>query len=132
MHIRSSSHARCGLSAAAAERGVPSVLVCSGLPSSQCANFMRTTALAGFQSEGAGRGTVAAVAAARLSGSSLRVPPWAVALRRGARDGAGPVYIVVGDGGNREGLAETYDEPQPEWSAFRCAGGARGAERAAA
>jgi hypothetical protein len=30
------------------------------------------------------------------------------------------VYIVIGDGGNREGLADTYDEPQPEWSAFRC------------
>lgn len=31
----------------------------------------------------------------------------------------GPVYWVVGDGGNREGLAPTYIDPQPAWSAFR-------------
>lgn len=31
----------------------------------------------------------------------------------------GPVYWVVGDGGNREGLAPTYINPQPVWSAFR-------------
>ncbi|OQS06871.1 purple acid phosphatase 20-like [Thraustotheca clavata] len=31
----------------------------------------------------------------------------------------GPVYVVVGDGGNREGLADTFIEPKPEWSAFR-------------
>ena len=29
------------------------------------------------------------------------------------------MHIVIGDGGNREGLADTYDEPQPEWSAYR-------------
>jgi len=39
--------------------------------------------------------------------------------RRGVRDDCGPVHIVIGDGGNREGLADSYDEPQPEWSAFR-------------
>lgn len=31
----------------------------------------------------------------------------------------GIVYWVVGDGGNREGLAPTYIDPQPAWSAFR-------------
>lgn len=31
----------------------------------------------------------------------------------------GIVYIVIGDGGNREGHAATYSNPQPEWSAFR-------------
>uniref|UniRef100_K3WGB9 Purple acid phosphatase n=1 Tax=Globisporangium ultimum (strain ATCC 200006 / CBS 805.95 / DAOM BR144) TaxID=431595 RepID=K3WGB9_GLOUD len=31
----------------------------------------------------------------------------------------GIVYWVVGDGGNREGLAPTYLDPQPSWSAFR-------------
>ncbi|OWZ23938.1 Iron(III)-zinc(II) purple acid phosphatase [Phytophthora megakarya] len=31
----------------------------------------------------------------------------------------GPVYVVLGDAGNREGLAPTYFDPQPEWSAFR-------------
>ncbi len=35
------------------------------------------------------------------------------------RDECGPVHIVIGDGGNREGLAEVYDEPQPDWSAYR-------------
>ena len=29
------------------------------------------------------------------------------------------MHIVIGDGGNREGLAEVYDEPQPDWSAYR-------------
>ena len=38
---------------------------------------------------------------------------------RGESDDCGPVHIVIGDGGNREGLADTYDEPQPEWSAYR-------------
>uniref|UniRef100_A0AAV1T108 Purple acid phosphatase n=1 Tax=Peronospora matthiolae TaxID=2874970 RepID=A0AAV1T108_9STRA len=31
----------------------------------------------------------------------------------------GPMYIVLGDAGNREGLAPTYYDPQPEWSAYR-------------
>jgi hypothetical protein len=31
----------------------------------------------------------------------------------------GIVYIVVGDGGNREGLATDYIQPAPLWSAFR-------------
>jgi hypothetical protein len=31
----------------------------------------------------------------------------------------GPTYINIGDGGNREGLARDYFDPQPEWSAFR-------------
>ncbi|OQR85020.1 purple acid phosphatase 20-like [Achlya hypogyna] len=31
----------------------------------------------------------------------------------------GPIYITIGDGGNREGLADTFIEPAPAWSAFR-------------
>jgi hypothetical protein len=31
----------------------------------------------------------------------------------------GIVYVVIGDGGNREGHAATYSNPQPSWSAFR-------------
>ncbi|TMW56384.1 hypothetical protein Poli38472_006394 [Pythium oligandrum] len=31
----------------------------------------------------------------------------------------GIVYVVLGDGGNREGLAPTYIHPKPAWSAFR-------------
>ncbi|KAK9122764.1 hypothetical protein Sjap_012366 [Stephania japonica] len=31
----------------------------------------------------------------------------------------GPVYINIGDGGNREGLASEYTTPQPKISAFR-------------
>ncbi|CAL8470424.1 g9966 [Coccomyxa elongata] len=38
---------------------------------------------------------------------------------KGERHECGPVYINIGDGGNREGLAETYDDPQPGWSAYR-------------
>ena len=32
---------------------------------------------------------------------------------------AGPTYITIGDGGNIEGHATSYQEPQPAWSAFR-------------
>lgn len=31
----------------------------------------------------------------------------------------GVVYVVLGDGGNREGLTPTYIHPKPKWSAFR-------------
>lgn len=31
----------------------------------------------------------------------------------------GTIYITIGDGGNKEGHADTYLEPTPEWSAFR-------------
>ncbi|CAN8232475.1 unnamed protein product [Cochlearia groenlandica] len=34
-------------------------------------------------------------------------------------DKSAPVYITVGDGGNQEGLASRFKEPQPEYSAFR-------------
>ncbi|XP_019424868.1 PREDICTED: probable purple acid phosphatase 20 [Lupinus angustifolius] len=34
-------------------------------------------------------------------------------------DNCGPVYINIGDGGNREGLATKYIDPQPEISLFR-------------
>lgn len=40
-----------------------------------------------------------------------------VARRRA--DARGPLHIVVGDGGNREGLSEHYLDPAPRWSAFR-------------
>ncbi|XP_052488738.1 bifunctional purple acid phosphatase 26 isoform X2 [Gossypium raimondii] len=30
-----------------------------------------------------------------------------------------PVYVTVGDGGNQEGLAGRFQDPQPEYSAFR-------------
>ncbi|CAN1277281.1 Probable purple acid phosphatase 20 [Linum perenne] len=34
-------------------------------------------------------------------------------------DDCGPIYITIGDGGNREGLATNYMDPQPEISKFR-------------
>ncbi|XP_030510564.1 bifunctional purple acid phosphatase 26 isoform X1 [Cannabis sativa] len=34
-------------------------------------------------------------------------------------DKSAPVYITVGDGGNQEGLADRFLDPQPEYSAFR-------------
>ncbi|XP_062182776.1 probable purple acid phosphatase 20 isoform X2 [Phragmites australis] len=37
----------------------------------------------------------------------------------GREDPCGPVYVTIGDGGNREGLAEKYVDPQPKISAFR-------------
>lgn len=30
-----------------------------------------------------------------------------------------PYYITIGDGGNKEGLADEWVEPQPDWSSFR-------------
>jgi predicted phosphohydrolase len=35
-------------------------------------------------------------------------------------DGA-PYYITIGDGGNKEGLADEWIEPQPDWSVYRMA-----------
>ena len=40
-----------------------------------------------------------------------------VARRRA--DERGPVHVVVGDAGNREGLSANYLDPAPKWSAFR-------------
>ncbi|KQJ92251.1 probable purple acid phosphatase 20 isoform X1 [Brachypodium distachyon] len=37
----------------------------------------------------------------------------------GEEDPCAPVYVTIGDGGNREGLAEDFVEPQPKASAFR-------------
>ncbi|KAL5547747.1 hypothetical protein UlMin_002978 [Ulmus minor] len=34
-------------------------------------------------------------------------------------DKSAPVYITVGDGGNKAGLASRFRDPQPEYSAFR-------------
>ncbi|KAK4727780.1 hypothetical protein R3W88_032697 [Solanum pinnatisectum] len=34
-------------------------------------------------------------------------------------DKTAPVYITVGDGGNKEGLAARFRDPQPDYSAFR-------------
>lgn len=34
-------------------------------------------------------------------------------------DNCGPMYINIGDGGNREGLASRYKDPQPNISVFR-------------
>ncbi|THG17836.1 hypothetical protein TEA_011376 [Camellia sinensis var. sinensis] len=34
-------------------------------------------------------------------------------------DNSAPVYITVGDGGNQEGLAGRFRDPQPDYSAFR-------------
>lgn len=36
-----------------------------------------------------------------------------------AADPCGPVYITIGDGGNREGLAMTFEEPAPPISMYR-------------
>ncbi|KAJ9147019.1 hypothetical protein P3X46_029225 [Hevea brasiliensis] len=35
------------------------------------------------------------------------------------KDTSAPVYITIGDGGNIEGLANSFTEPQPSYSAFR-------------
>jgi hypothetical protein len=37
----------------------------------------------------------------------------------GKEDPCAPVYVTIGDGGNREGLADKYIDPQPAISAFR-------------
>ncbi|WJZ93630.1 hypothetical protein VitviT2T_012556 [Vitis vinifera] len=38
---------------------------------------------------------------------------------QGKTDKCGPVYITIGDGGNREGLATKYIDPKPDISLFR-------------
>ncbi|KAK3118406.1 hypothetical protein QOZ80_9BG0698590 [Eleusine coracana subsp. coracana] len=38
---------------------------------------------------------------------------------KGKPDPCGPVYVTIGDGGNREGLAKSYVDPAPAVSAFR-------------
>ncbi|RVW48141.1 putative purple acid phosphatase 20 [Vitis vinifera] len=38
---------------------------------------------------------------------------------QGKTDKCGPVYITIGDGGNREGLATKYNDPKPDISLFR-------------
>jgi hypothetical protein len=38
---------------------------------------------------------------------------------QGKLNSEGPHYLNIGDGGNREGLAAHYYDPQPDWSAFR-------------
>uniref|UniRef100_A0A804R8U9 Purple acid phosphatase C-terminal domain-containing protein n=1 Tax=Zea mays TaxID=4577 RepID=A0A804R8U9_MAIZE len=37
----------------------------------------------------------------------------------GKEDPCGPVYVTIGDGGNREGLADKFIDPQPSISVFR-------------
>ncbi|KAK2387243.1 purple acid phosphatase [Trifolium repens] len=37
----------------------------------------------------------------------------------GKLDPCGAVHITIGDGGNKEGLAQKYIDPQPIWSEFR-------------
>ena len=34
-------------------------------------------------------------------------------------DSKGTIYITIGDGGNKEGHAEDYVQPTPDWSAYR-------------
>ncbi|KAF4389283.1 hypothetical protein CsatB_026311 [Cannabis sativa] len=40
-------------------------------------------------------------------------------VNNGRSDRCGAVHITIGDGGNGEGLAHKYKNPQPEWSEFR-------------
>ncbi|XP_031249538.1 purple acid phosphatase 18 [Pistacia vera] len=40
-------------------------------------------------------------------------------INKGKPDPCGAVHITIGDGGNKEGLARKYKNPQPEWSVFR-------------
>ncbi|GMH05736.1 hypothetical protein Nepgr_007576 [Nepenthes gracilis] len=40
-------------------------------------------------------------------------------IYNGNSDPCGAVHLTIGDGGNREGLARKYKDPQPAWSVFR-------------
>ncbi|CAK7338477.1 unnamed protein product [Dovyalis caffra] len=40
-------------------------------------------------------------------------------VNNGKLDPCGAVHITIGDGGNKEGLARKYKDPQPAWSVFR-------------
>ena len=35
---------------------------------------------------------------------------------RGEPNPCGPIHVTIGDGGNREGAALGWEEPEPEWS----------------
>ena len=48
-------------------------------------------------------------------------------VARGGAHACGPAHVVIGDGGNREGLALHYISPQPPWSAYREASFGHGA-----
>ncbi|KAL0042650.1 hypothetical protein WJX79_006674 [Trebouxia sp. C0005] len=39
--------------------------------------------------------------------------------QQGQLNELGPMYINIGDGGNREGLSSEYIKPSPRWSSFR-------------
>ena len=41
------------------------------------------------------------------------------AMYQGKRNRCGAVHLMLGDGGNREGAYVPWQEPAPEWSAFR-------------
>ena len=34
-------------------------------------------------------------------------------------DNCGPTYIIIGDGGNEEGVEDDFTQPQAAWSAYR-------------
>jgi hypothetical protein len=40
-------------------------------------------------------------------------------IANGQVSSSGPTYITIGDGGNREGLAGNWMQPQPAWSRVR-------------
>eukprot|EP00262_Sarcandra_glabra_P005201 TRINITY_DN16555_c0_g1_i2.p1 TRINITY_DN16555_c0_g1~~TRINITY_DN16555_c0_g1_i2.p1 ORF type:complete len:416 (-),score=55.36 TRINITY_DN16555_c0_g1_i2:201-1421(-) len=40
-------------------------------------------------------------------------------VNNGKVDPCGAVHVTIGDGGNREGLAQRYRNPKPDWSVFR-------------
>ncbi|KAJ6816092.1 purple acid phosphatase 18-like [Iris pallida] len=40
-------------------------------------------------------------------------------VNNGGLDRCGAVHITIGDGGNREGLAQRFRNPKPKWSVFR-------------
>jgi hypothetical protein len=42
-----------------------------------------------------------------------------VNVRAGVPDASGPVYVVNGAGGNREGVEDSWFNPAPVWSAYR-------------
>jgi hypothetical protein len=65
------------------------------------------------------RGTAATRRTGARAAGHVHAYEWFARVHAGRADPCGPVYVTIGDNGNREGLADKYVDPQPAISEFR-------------